>query len=80
MPDKFDDFEFDAVISLKEAVEHLSSLAAGLRKGVIQISHGENTLIVPSGTEIELEFSARSKSGETQLQLEMYWTTGKKWG
>jgi amphi-Trp domain-containing protein len=68
-----DGFEFGHIGTPDEIAEHLTSLAAGLKRGEVSLETAERGLRLLPPAELKLELKVREKRQKGRIEIELGW-------
>jgi amphi-Trp domain-containing protein len=68
--------ELRKVIEIRNAVEYLEALVAGLKAGNIVVEQGERKLTLSPPPIVELQIEAKQKKAKGKFVMELQWKSG----
>ncbi len=71
---KDQELEYEATVSIDEALGHISSILHGLAHQKLTVASGETSIELRPSSVVQLEVEARDKDGEQKLEIELKWT------
>lgn len=60
-------------MELAQVVEYLENLAQGLKAGLVNLEHEDQTLALEVPGVVNVEIEAKTKKGKTKLEIEFEW-------
>jgi len=66
---------FKSLLQAEQAASYLEDLAASIRAGTVNLSHGDERVVLTPKQTLALELSASEKKDKQKLSLELSWRT-----
>lgn len=67
------EIEYEATVSLDDALKHLSSILHGLALQKLGLEHGERKVLLTPHSVVKLEVEARDDGKRQKLEFELEW-------